>query len=52
MGAAREKSIAVYGQPDRADSREDFENLHYDKLGANFTLVRGKLAAMILEAQK
>lgn len=52
MGATREQIVAAYGQPDRQDSKGDFENLHYDKLRTKFTLVRGKLAAMILEAPK
>jgi len=52
MGATREQIVAAYGQPNRQDSKGDFENLHYDKLRTKFTLVRGKLAAMILEAPK
>ena len=52
MGATREEIIAAYGQPDRADSKGDFKNLYYDKLGTKFTFVQGKLAAMILEAPK
>jgi len=54
MGANREEIITAYGQPDRTSSgsKGDSEDLHYDKLRTKFTLVRGKLAAMILEAPK
>lgn len=55
MGAAREKIIVAYGQPDRTRTtgpKEDFENLYYDELRAKFVFVRGKLAAMILDAPK
>lgn len=58
MGASREQIVAAYGQPDRTSTSDSpalkdiIENLHYDKLGAKFTLAHGKLAAIILEAGK
>lgn len=50
MGDTREKIIDAYGQPDKVNSKGVFENLHYNKLGAKFTLVQDEIVAMNLKA--
>ncbi len=54
IGATQEEIVSAYGQPDRTstDSRGIIENLHYDKLGAKFSIKEGRLMSMVLEAPK
>lgn len=58
MGASREQIVAAYGQPNKTSTSDSpslkdiIENLHYDKLGAKFTLAHGNLVGIILEAGK
>ncbi|MBN2313417.1 MAG: hypothetical protein JXM79_05770 [Sedimentisphaerales bacterium] len=54
IGASEEEIVAAYGQPDRTstDSRGIIQNLHYDKIGAKFSLKEGKLMSMVFEVPK
>jgi hypothetical protein len=54
IGAAHGQIIEAYGQPDRTstDSSGAIQNLHYNKLGARFSLKADRLMSMVLEAPK
>ena len=54
IGATQEEIVAAYGQPDRrsTDSKGVIQNLHYDKLQAEFSLQEDKLISMVLRAPK
>lgn len=43
MGAGREQIVAAYGEPDKTDSRDRFEILHYARLRTQFWLAQNKL---------
>ena len=54
IGATEEEIVAAYGEPERTstDSRGIIQNLHYDSLGAKFSIKEGKLMSMVFEAPK
>jgi hypothetical protein len=52
MGAARERIVAAYGEPEKTDAKGDIENLSYDKLRTKFTLRQGAVTYILLEAPK
>lgn len=54
IGASQEEIVAAYGQPDRTstDDTGAIQNLHYDKLSIKFSLKKGKIMLIVLEAPK